>query len=224
MAKRILKDLALKLRLEDQMSYSQIKKRVKVSKSTLSLWLRDHPLSEERIRELKLNYEGREVQIERCRETKLRKRNERFLRYKDEERLKIGVISDRELMFLGLALYWGEGGKTANTQLCISNTDPGVLKVALAWYTRVLEFEMNKIQVRLQLYLDMDVKKEQMFWSNELRIPPQNFAKAHIKKTTSFGLSHRGRFGHGTCELRVYGVEGFERVMANLQLLSGYFD
>lgn len=52
MARRIDKNKAIKMR-ESGMSYSQIKAELGVSKSTLSLWLRDLPLSDERIRELR---------------------------------------------------------------------------------------------------------------------------------------------------------------------------
>lgn len=52
MAKRIQQTLAIKMRLEGK-SYSQIKEHVKVSKGTLSLWLRKYPLSQEHMRELR---------------------------------------------------------------------------------------------------------------------------------------------------------------------------
>ena len=53
-------------------SYSQIKTILKVSKSTLSLWLRDYPLSRQRIRELR---DWSEQRIEKCRETKRKKKD-----------------------------------------------------------------------------------------------------------------------------------------------------
>jgi len=45
------REKALRLRTEKQMSYSQIKKILKVSKSTLSYWLRNYPLTEKNIYE-----------------------------------------------------------------------------------------------------------------------------------------------------------------------------
>ena len=50
---KALKEKAIRLRLEKQLGYSSIRKLVPVSKSTLSNWLRNFPLTEERIRELK---------------------------------------------------------------------------------------------------------------------------------------------------------------------------
>ena len=52
MAKRLLKQKAIELRKRG-FSYSHIRKEVKVSKSTLSIWLAGMPLSRERINELR---------------------------------------------------------------------------------------------------------------------------------------------------------------------------
>ena len=52
MAHTELKTKAITMRLSG-MSYSQIKEVVPVSKSTLSVWLENYPLSQERIRELR---------------------------------------------------------------------------------------------------------------------------------------------------------------------------
>ena len=64
---------ALDLRKQG-MSYTQIKKTLKVGKSTLSVWLRKYPLSKERIKELRNNNERR---IEKFRETMKQKKQEK---------------------------------------------------------------------------------------------------------------------------------------------------
>ena len=65
---------AIKLRFQGK-SYSQIKSALKVSKSTLSYWLKDFPLSEKRIKELRDNNPRR---IEKYRATRLKKKKERL--------------------------------------------------------------------------------------------------------------------------------------------------
>lgn len=44
-----LREQTIKLRIEKYLSYGEIRKRLGVPKSTLSYWLREFPLSEERI-------------------------------------------------------------------------------------------------------------------------------------------------------------------------------
>ena len=48
-----LREQAINLRIKENLSYTQIRKRLGVPKSTLSYWLRGFPLSEERILELR---------------------------------------------------------------------------------------------------------------------------------------------------------------------------
>ena len=108
MALRELKEKALKMRKQG-MSYSQIRAEVKVSKSTLSLWLRDLPLSNARIRELR---DFSAVRIEKCRNTKAEKKQSRLNTVYKKVSGDIGKLSNREIFLCGLFLYWGEGSKT----------------------------------------------------------------------------------------------------------------
>ena len=98
MAKRELKNKALELRTQG-MSYSQIKERIPVAKSTLSVWLKDYPLSEERIRELR---SGNERQIERCRQTKARKKQDELDCVYRNVSKEIDSLNKREMFIAGL--------------------------------------------------------------------------------------------------------------------------
>ena len=57
------------------MSYSQIKEKLKISKSTLSGWLHDMPLSEKKIRELQADSP---IRIEKYRNTMQAKKDARL--------------------------------------------------------------------------------------------------------------------------------------------------
>lgn len=220
MAKRALKARVLELRLNKQLSYSQIKKLVPVSKSSLSLWLRNYPLSEKRIRELR---DWSEVRIEKYRETRRQQREARFRRYVVEEKAKIGNFTKRDLLIAGLAIFWGEGGKTSRGQLTISNTDPSMMRLVKYWFIEILGFTNDKIRVRLQLYKDMNIKQQFKYWSRQLNLPQSSFTKPLIKITTTDKFTHKGLFGHGTCELKVFSTEAEERMLASLHVLSDYF-
>jgi len=74
MALREKKLKAIRMRKEGA-SYSQIKEKLKVSKSSLSLWLRDMPIPEKRLRELR---DWNAVRIERFRDTMRHKRESRW--------------------------------------------------------------------------------------------------------------------------------------------------
>ncbi len=95
------REKALALR-KKEMSYSQIKKILGVSKGTLSGWLREYPLSKERISELR---DKNEKRIERFRETMKRKREKRQKETYSTQKKNILPLSNREIFLAGLILY-----------------------------------------------------------------------------------------------------------------------
>lgn len=197
-------------------SYSYIKEQLQVSKSTLSLWLRNYPLSRERINELRANSEKR---IERFRET-WRKKNEVKLKVVyNAQKEKLLPLSQRELLIAGLFLYWGEGSKTIPSVTSLSNTNPKVVKFFLYWLKEVIKVSTERIVVRIHLYKDMDQEKEIDYWSKQLKISKTRFRKPYIKETTLRGLTFKG-FGHGTCNLIVGGRDLTDRVLMSIEAIT----
>jgi len=204
-----------------EMSYNQIRKILKVSKSTLSIWLRNYPLSEQRIRQLR---DWSEQRIEKCRETKRRKKERRLKETYETQKKFILPLEKRELFMLGLGLYWGEGAKFKMDRLSISNTDPALINVFIYWLTKSLGIPRKKIRVLLHLYKDMDIKKEMHFWSDILKIPLSQFNAPYIKKTSSERIDHKGGFGHGTCNLGINSVPLAEKILMGLKVISDYYN
>lgn len=217
-----LKDREKALTLRKQgMSYSQIKKILKVSKSTLSYWLRNHPLSKQRIRELR---DWNEQRIERFRETMRRKREKRLEETYEAQKKLILPLNNRELFFAGLFLYWGDGTKYRMNSLSMSNSNPSLIKFFIAWLTKSLGVPKKKMRVQLQLYNDMDTDKEIDYWSKILKIPLRQFSHPYIKETSSKRINHKGGFGHGTCNVRINNVLLAEKVFMSLKAISDRYN
>jgi len=215
MARIADRNKALELRKSGH-SYSQIKEKINVSKSTLSYWLNDYPLPPERIRELR---DWNQRRIERYRETVRRKREVRLSQVYKEQNSAILPLSNRDLFIAGLFLYWGEGGKTRFDALVISNTDPAVPKFFIKWVEKFFNIQKNKIKVRLQLYSDMDIEKETQFWSKSLQISKKQFNKPYIKQSKIINLTRKGGFGHGTCNIKASGARLAEQVLIGLKVI-----
>ncbi|MFA4871697.1 MAG: helix-turn-helix domain-containing protein [Patescibacteria group bacterium] len=210
------REKALALR-KQEMSYSQIKKILGVSKSTLSLWLRDYPLSKQRIRELR---DCNEQRIERYRETRRKTREKRLKETYDIQKKLLLPLTKRELFIAGLFLYLGEGTKYRIFGLSVSNTDPSVIKFFIYWLNKILSVPKEKINVQLQLYNDMDIQKEINYWSTILKIPLKQFSKPYIKETSSKRINHKGSFGHGTCNVRINDVRLGEKIIMSIKTIS----
>ncbi len=216
MSNFILREQALKLRKQNK-SYSQIKKELSVPKSTLSSWLKGYPLPKSVISQLR---DRNEIRIEKYRQTMAKKREDRLHKVYFEEKLKIQKISNREVMFAGLALYWGEGTKVGSSKVAITNTDPEVLKFFILWLNLIYKIEKKYLKAALHLYRDMEVEKETKYWSKILNISIKQFNRPYIKTTNLSRINHKGSFGHGTCIIAYYSVELKQKIMTQIKLLT----
>lgn len=218
MALRVQREQAVRMRKAGA-SYSQIKQEIGVSKSTLSLWLRDIPLSEKRLRMLR---DFNTTRIEKYRETCRKRREDRWKTVRAQMSKDIGTLTKREIFIAGLFLYWGEGGKTVMTNISVTNTDPAMLRFFLAWLT-LLGVPKERVWVKIHLYRDMDTKKELLFWSKALNVPLRQFRKPYIKHSSRSKLSYPQRFTHGTGNI-IYGNRDItERVLLGLEHLRDQF-
>lgn len=218
MALREKKSEAIRMRKAGA-SYSQIRDKIKVSKSSLSLWLHDMPLPEKRLRELR---DWNVVRIERFQNTMRQKREGRWAEVRKLAAKDIGTLNKREIFIAGLFLYWGEGTKTSEASTSLSNTDPAMIRFFMRWLES-LGVPKNRLRVYVHLYSDMDIQKELRFWSKNLGLPLPSFRKPYVKTSNRSGLSYPQKFTHGTCNL-IYGNRDIsEYVMMALEYIRSEF-
>lgn len=215
MARKIDKQKAVAMRKKG-MSYSQIKEKLGISKSTLSGWLQDFPLSEKRIRELRDNSP---IRIERYRNTMREKKETRLKEVYKKVSKDIGIFSKRDLFLAGLFLYWGEGTKTSNSSTVLTNTNPAMLKFFIRWL-ELFNIQKKNLKVKLHLYSDMNIKKSLDFWSKELKIPLSQFRKPYIKKTSLKSITYTNGFGKGTCCVMFDNRDLWEYIMMGIKYIS----
>lgn len=209
---------AIRMRKEGA-SYSQIREKLKVSKSSLSLWLRNMPLSKKRLGELQ-GFNA--VRIEKYRETRRRTREDRWAKVRETAKKDIGPLSKRELFLAGLFLYWGEGGKTKAAATTISNTDPAVILFFMRWL-KLFKVPRDRLRIHVHLYADMNVQKELEYWSKTLKLPLSSFRKPYIKKSNRAGLTYMQKFTHGTCNLIYENRDVSEYVLQSLDYIRSTF-
>ena len=118
-----------------------------VSKSSVSLWVRDveftpNPRRRTRAPRPSSLHLRRLAEVERC----------------DREGVeRIGALSDREFLVLGLALYAGEGSKTRN-DVCFANSDPRMIRTFVAWFRRFFDVDETRLRVKLYLHEGLDLE------------------------------------------------------------------
>jgi len=220
--KGVEKERALELRIKYQMGYSAIRKQVKVSKGTLSIWLKDLPLSDARILELRREAWGRGIASrELFRQTMQKKREERERIMYAGVRKKFSKISKQSLYIAGLMLYLAEGSKQNKYAICLANTDPKIITFFMWWMETFMTVSRSEIRGQLHLYESMDIKKEKDFWCHELGLKPDQFYKDQIRKLRSSSFSYAGSHRHGTCQIYHHSGEKKTELMLSIK---AFFD
>ncbi len=222
--KALLREQAVQLRLKDELSYSEIRRKLNVSKSTLSYWLRGLPFSEQRIRLLRRQgWEKGEASRERFR-LAMRKRREEKERQSYEQYLQnFARFPDSAFFLAGLTLYAAEGEKTTTSRIMLANTDVRLLRFFLSWFERYFSISQRQFKAQLHLYENMDIAKEKKFWEDALQFSPRQFMKSQVRIVRKSSFSYRESFRHGTCSLYYGSVEKKRQVMTAIQALFDQF-
>lgn len=102
------------------------------------------------------------------------------------------------LFVAGVMLYFGEGDKTTKHQVRLSNTDPILIKLYLAFLESVCGVQKDKIRIQLAVYPDIDRASNERFWSFATGVPMARFTKSILQKPRK-----GGRGGQGVCTVIV---------------------
>ncbi|MHB8871528.1 MAG: helix-turn-helix domain-containing protein [Candidatus Doudnabacteria bacterium] len=189
-----LKQKALKLRKEGW-SYSVIKRRTGVPKSTLSNWLGNlpyRPNSEVR----KSMKEGPLRSAVMRRKAKIRNTRE----IKTSAARELGKLSKRDKWMLGLGIYMGEGSKT-HDNIRVINSNPEIIKSAVKWFRGICDVPLENFAIRVHSYPDINEKESKAYWSKVSGIPLSQFFKNHIDTRTNKSALKKHKLQYGTAHL-----------------------
>jgi len=135
-----------------------------VAKSSVSLWVRD-------------------VQFEPLPRTQARQRGPNILaRRKQEEidrlllegRERVGMLSEREFLMAGIALYAGEGSKR-DGDVSLANSDARLVAFFCRWLREFFAVEECRLRARLYLHHGLNLDEATGFWEEVTGIPRSQF-------------------------------------------------
>ena len=94
-------------------------------------------------------------------------------------RVRIGGLSERDLLVAGAALYAGEGAKTDGA-VKFANSDPRMIALFFsAWLRRFFSVDESRLRLRLYLHEGLDLESATEFWSALTDIPRSQFGKPY---------------------------------------------
>lgn len=181
-AKDDLREKARELRLQG-LDYEEIVTQLGVSKSSVSLWVRDLP-------------KPSRVTPEEC----AKRTAERTRRYWIAERqvrdarraaasaaaaADIGGLTDREILIAGAVAYWCEGSKNKPYRragrVVFSNSDPELISFFLLFLDTAAISRSNLV-FQLQIHETADVELAERFWLALTGARPDQFRAASLKQ------------------------------------------
>jgi len=177
MAKSELSIRALKLR-QSGASIGQIARTLNVSKSSASLWCRNvqlTPTQANLIREkaIRAGHAGRLLGAEANRTKKLNA----IAEYTENGKVITAHLTDREILLVGAAIYWGEGSKVG--QLSFVNTDKDMVLFMFRWFQVALN--VKKVEFMPRIYINEQHirrrKQIEKYWSLLLSMPLSQFSR-----------------------------------------------
>jgi len=178
------KEKAISLRKKGY-TYNEILKEIHVSRSSLSLWLKDLSLTRLEKQVLK---KRKTANISRGRikaaASQYRNKEARIQRMFEEAQKEFDVFKDSHLFQVGIALYWAEGAKR-NTFFAFSNSDVKMVSLMLEWMEIFLGMDRKNVHTRLYIHKPYATENCENYWATRLHIPEEVFKKTIYKKTRS---------------------------------------
>ncbi|HBH46193.1 MAG: hypothetical protein A2445_00690 [Candidatus Jacksonbacteria bacterium RIFOXYC2_FULL_44_29] len=124
---------------------------------------------------------------------------------------------------IGLTLWWSEGTKSRRDKrwkkavsypVEITNTDPAIVKIFLAFLRNDVGINESRLKVQLQIHADNNQKDCEEFWSKVTQIPKLRFHKTIIRP-----IGNKPGKTMGTCKIRYHDKKTYNIVTNGLNQL-----
>lgn len=181
-------------------SVKEISRKLKITQSTSSLWVRNEkvsPKGKSRLRQRRIFGQYMASQTWKKKRKLEQKENKKFA---GKLIHKIDFRSKAIKQLLCAILYWCEGSKTGGT-LKFSNSDPNMIHAFLKLLRAGFEIDESKLRMILHLHEYHDKHKQTEFWSGITSIPTNQFYPPYVKPHTG----KRKKEGYPGCAVIHYG-------------------
>lgn len=200
------RERAIELRRKG-LSYSEILKQVPVAKSTLSVWLGDVGLTKsQKQRITKKRKEAQSRGATARHEQRVAKTKKIF----EDAIHEVGVLSKRDKLMIGTALYWAEGskerGRTIGQGIDFGNTDASMIKFFIDYLNDIFDIQIEDLSFSLYIHRNHKYRLNEVveYWRSELKIPELTFSYIYYKKhNPKTKRTNIGNAYFGTVRMRV---------------------
>ena len=201
--KALEKKQAKQLRSEGY-SINEIRKKLNVSKSSVSVWVRDIILSPEQTNNLTKKCHT-SIVIEKRRLSRLRNEEKKRSLAINDAKKDIKKISKLNLFLIGISLYWGEGAKKKHV-LQFTNCDPKLIQIMMRFFKEIYEVPEEKIKAHVHLHPHLNTEVAESYWSEISGISRKQFYKTS-KQHNKASKNKKDSLPYGTFSIYVCDVK-----------------
>ncbi|OGG50949.1 hypothetical protein A2763_02865 [Candidatus Kaiserbacteria bacterium RIFCSPHIGHO2_01_FULL_54_36] len=201
-------------------SIKEIARDLGVAVSSVSLWVRSIVLSS-RQRQL-LTKRGFSVDaIEKRRTARIGRTQRQRQELMDTASKMIKRLSQRELWLIGIALYWGEGGKTNHGAARISNSDPAVIQIMMRFFREICKVPDEKFNGHVHTFSHLNAEVAERYWSGITGISRNKFYKTYSKPSIA-SKGKKDSLPYGTFQIYVNNTKLFFTIMGWIERLKTF--
>lgn len=186
------------------LAITEIARRLGVSKGSVSVWVRDVPLTEEQRQALRERvWAGQVAGGQKARLVNQQRQAEHMAELKRRAYEMTEVHWNEPLFVAGVMLYQGEGRRSGNTE--IVNSDPRFLRLFKRWvdtHTPGYEFTL-----RIRLFDDNDEEESLEYWTSQVPVERVMIRRREGGKRSS------GKLRHGMAGLYVHASTDLNRIL-----------
>ena len=213
---------ARELRQREGLPIKEIARRVGCATSSVSVWVRDVPLTDDQIETLRQMNPAYNRQL-RGANRNAEKGRERRLGYQAEGRA-LAVRGDR-LHAAGAMLYWAEGDKGGKNVARLSNSDPELVRFFLDFARRTFNVPNERVRIACHLFADHIEKQYaiEQFWLDRLQLPRACLNKSIVNVYSKYSLKKRqNKLPYGTCRLSIHSTHVVQSIFGAIQEYGGF--
>lgn len=197
----------VKMRFQGK-SYREMAKEAGVAKSTVSKWCKNLELPQ-KVRELMqervVDVQKRFANYNESRTKKILLENQKAI---DIAKKQVKLLSKRDLMLVGSALYWAEGYKIEKQKyplISFANSDYTMVILFMRFLREVMGIQDKELNLTIRIYSGMDKEKVVKFWSEIINVPVEKFRVGYQVSRASKGKRPFNALPFGTIRVLVCG-------------------
>jgi len=212
MAKNTERKAARKLR-QKGMAIKKIAGALSVSPGSVHRWCRDIEITDEQAREISAGVrtaqqEGLRKANQRHREKAAKRASEK----RQEGRALVGALTERDLLMLGLGLYFGDGSKRQPCSVGLSNMEPVAHRLFIKWLG-CCGVDTAPLRITLHIAPGHNIERAKKWWEDQLGLPVHHTV---VKQSPTGGKRTQRTEYHGVLSVMLHQTASHHLIMGML--------